>query len=196
MNKIRGILKSRKSVVQIPVKVGSHEVFLNVHQETKCSTLVQQALTECKISLSKGYALFEKSRGIDRQVKRDQNIWALMISWDIDEKYELIVKKCRRSPVIINSMIRNKKYGNRLFKLGKEAHTTITRPVIVSGEVHLYEMLDTSLECESDRSCLATNSSSGVSSILNNFDKDSIQFNSTKPIFQSNFQHFQIIGRS
>jgi hypothetical protein len=171
MNTIRAILDMRKQFVKLPVKIGSHKLSLNVFSVSRSVDVIRAGLVQCKIPLASdncdadaaaGYQLFERSRGVERALKRDQNIFSLVLGWEVTHEYELVIKKCRRSSVIQNSMIRNSRYGASLFRLGKEkAAATANCMLVESGEIHMYEkMEDSAYECDSSDKSLIESANS------------------------------------
>lgn len=182
MNKIKSVLESRKNYIKFPVKVGSRTLVLSINQDTRCKDLIRKALVECRIGAtggqqinSKDYVLFERSRGVERLLARDKNLFELILTWDLCEYYELVVKKSRKSQIILNSMIRNGRYGKRLFKKATAVleSAPATAADAMGGEIHHYEKLqNNSYEMDSSDKSLIDSSPSaptGSDSKMDNF---------------------------
>ena len=135
----------KKSSIKLAVKVGSHLIYLHVNRESKVIDLTRMALKECKINNpTKMYSVFERANGIDRLISPDQHVYKLLLEWSINQKYELLVKLCRRSSVISKSMKRNCKYAQKIFRIGREKYNQQLGHFKPLNEIHTYEKIDLS----------------------------------------------------
>lgn len=158
MNSIKLSLESSKkmSSVKIPVKVGSNQIYANITKETTCKDLIKSSLHQCKIisnrmgesSKLKSYALFERAAGIESLIRNDQNIFELWLQWKLnanEDNIEFVVKQCRKSKKLANTMIRNNKLSHKIFKIGREKaslETNKNNNCIYEIKTHLYEQID------------------------------------------------------
>lgn len=126
---------------KLMVKVGSHNVLVQVTNDTKCSNVVSKALLECNIKQTKGYAIFERSRGIEYKLNPNIKMFDLMKKWDANQKYELLVKKCvqiQRDSLVAESMIKMmRKHKRKLFTVKNTTGTDVFFPT----EIHVYETI-------------------------------------------------------
>lgn len=132
--------------MKINVKIGSNQVTVNITKETSCLDLIKSTIEQCKIvttNIKKTYALFEKANGVERLVKQEENIYNLVHQLNGQGDFELIIKKCRKSQVITRSMARNKKYGQKLFKILKEKNLAVLNNIEVpNSDNHEYDVIN------------------------------------------------------
>lgn len=133
MNSIKQkLFELAKQSVKIPVKVGSHQISVNIENLTTCSDFIRLALQQCKINLSTTYELYERSRGIERVLKSDQLLMDIIVEWDSLDNYELIIRKSFTPAAVARSIERNSCFGSRLFEIGKRSSQCF-------DETHIYE---------------------------------------------------------
>ena len=170
---------SHKTSIKIPVKVGSNQIYVSIHKDTKCAQLIRHSLKQCKIQTNKtvligdalaghdasqlvtkrkNYALFERAAGIEQMIKYEQNIFELWSQWKLkhaEKQVEFIVKQCKNSKKISNAMTRNRKCSHKLFEMGRRqaasvpATQNVKISVVYEIQTHLYERIDSDNEDES-----------------------------------------------
>lgn len=93
------MMRQKSAMIKLPVKVGSHHVYVSVQRDTNAEQLIVKALKKCKIATTSkqvAYGLFERLSGIDRLVNGSENVYEIWMNKTVSNgdmlKCELIVK--------------------------------------------------------------------------------------------------------
>jgi hypothetical protein len=105
------------SVFQIPVKMGSRKLIIEIESTSKitCGQFVEMVLKKCKLNshdkLTKTYSLFESVSGIEQLLKSNDNfvnIWKNWLNEYKQHNVEFIVRKCLSIENKLNTSIKTK----------------------------------------------------------------------------------------
>lgn len=95
MNTVK-VMNLKKSSIKLRVKVGSHKLTVNITKDTSCNDLIKMCLKECKIKTTsvqfKNYVLIERAQGVERVIVGSQNMFELLMQWNCNYGYELLIK--------------------------------------------------------------------------------------------------------
>ena len=98
--------------MKIPVKIGSHSIMVSLHDKTlHCEKFISIALESVNLKTAANkylntYSLIESSRGIDRIVRANENMFELWSQWKSNKQSEVefIIKKFKQSKLVCNSI--------------------------------------------------------------------------------------------
>jgi len=98
--------------MKIPVKIGSHSIMVSLHDKTlHCEKFISIALEKANLKTAANkylntYSLIESSRGIDRIVRANENMFELWSQWKSNKQSEVefIIKKFKQSKLVCNSI--------------------------------------------------------------------------------------------
>ena len=102
------------SVFQIPVKMGSHKLNIDIESNStvNSSQFIELVLKKCKLTsdekLARTYSLFESVSGIERLLKSSVNIasiWRQWVEQSAHHSVQLIVRKCFKVEKKLNSSL-------------------------------------------------------------------------------------------
>lgn len=92
-----------QSVFQIPVKMGSHKLVIDLESNCEMTSVqfVELVLKKCKLTsnekLTKTYSVFESVNGVEKMLKSNEiitDVWKYWIKQSVQHSVQFIVRKC------------------------------------------------------------------------------------------------------
>ncbi|CAF0909080.1 unnamed protein product [Brachionus calyciflorus] len=120
---------------KVSVRIGSHQVILQLEKNTTGLELVARALELCKIHNFHSYDLYENVFGIEKLVTKDCLVYDLVQQWPNKLCCFRVRKTCLNNSRVMQLMERNVILRERLFEHSKRLSTCQT----TFQEEHIYE---------------------------------------------------------